>query len=264
MRFRERRLEVQVVFLILFNLVLLSVQSQADLWVRGFSAVLSPPVRVLHGVLDGVAGFFSRLESMKRAEAENRDLKNQLFWTRLANDRLRLENLYLGQFYRMEEQPLFEAGPRIRASIIRRKMSSFFSEYIIDAGYMKGVKVRQAAITPDGLVGIVEEVGAATSIVRPIIHPDAVVSVVDLRSGCHAVAKGDGTGFLELKYLPPYADVAVGDEFFTDCWDFLYPPGLQVGTVLQAVPEESQLKVRLKPRVDFSAQKWLILIREAS
>jgi len=264
LRFRERRLEVQVVFLILFNLILLSVQSQADLWVRGVAAVLSPPVRVLHGVLDGVAGFLSRLETMKKAEVENRDLKNQLLWTRLANDRLRLENMYLGQFYRMEDQPLFETGPRIRVSIIRRKMSSFFSEYLIDSGYMKGVKTRQVAITPDGLVGIVEDVSAATSVVKPIIHPDAVVSVVDLRSGCHAVAKGDGTGFLELKYLPPYADVVAGDLFYTDCWDFLYPPGLLVGAVLEAVPEESQLKVRLKPRVDFSAQKWLILIKEAS
>jgi rod shape-determining protein MreC len=264
LRFRERRLEVQVLFLILFNLILLSVQGQADFWVRGVAAVCSPPVRLLHGVLDGVAGYFSRLEAMKKAEAENRDLKNQLLWTRLANDRLRLENLYLGQFYKMEEQPLFETGPQIRASIIRRKLSSYFSEVLIDAGYLKGVKVRQVAITPDGLVGIVEEVASTTSVVKPIIHPDAVVSVVDLRSGCHAVAKGDGTGFLELKYLPPYSDVVVGDAFYTDCWDFLYAPGLQVGTVLEAVPEESQLKVRLKPTVDLSAQKWLVLIKEAS
>jgi len=32
------------------------------------------------------AGFFSRFEALRKAETENRDLKNRLFWTHLAND----------------------------------------------------------------------------------------------------------------------------------------------------------------------------------
>jgi cell shape-determining protein MreC len=91
-----------------------------------------------------------------------------------------------------------------------------------------------------------------------------VVSVVDLRSGTHAVAKGDGTGFLELKYLPPYADVAPGDLFVTDCWDFQYHPGLPLGTAVEVGSDESQLRVRLRPQADLASLHWLTLVREAS
>ena len=259
MRFRDRRLEIH-----LLVLVLLSVQGQADLWVRAFSTVLSPPVRLLHGGLDAAAGFFSRLNALRQAEAENRDLKNRLFWTRLANDRLRFDKLYLSQFLRNHESAEVENGDLIEASIIRRKMNSYFSDLLISAGSSRGVKVHQVALTPQGLLGIVEEVSSSTAVIRPILHPDAVVSLVDLRSGVHAVAKGDGTGYLELKYLPPYADVAPGDEFLTDCWDYLYPPGLRAGVVIEAAPVESAMRVRLKPCVDLAAQTWVILIREAS
>jgi rod shape-determining protein MreC len=264
LRFRDRRLEFHLLLLVLFNVLLLSVQSQADLWVRGFSAVLSPPVRLLHGTLDSMAGFFSRLDTLRKAESQNRELSHRLFWTRLANDRLRLENLYLSQIQAGREQPILEPGPHIEASIIRRKMTSYFSELLIDAGYLKGARTRQAALTPQGLLGIVDEVSATTATVRPILHPDSVVSIVDLRSGTHAVAKGDGTGFLELKYLPPYADVAPGDEFVTDCWDVQYFPGLRVGVVMEAVPEEGQMRVRLRPWVDPAAQTWLVLVPEVS
>ena|GEM_PF-3276684 len=262
MRFRDRRLEVHLLVLVLLNLILLSVQGQADLWVRGFAAVLSPPVRLLHGGLNAAAGFFSRFEALRKAETENRDLKNRLFWTHLANDRLRLDKLYLSEFLRNHESLEVEIGGRIEASIIRRKMNSYFSDLLINAGSSKGVKVHQVALTPQGLLGIVEDVSSSTATIRPILHPDAVVSLVDLRSGVHAVAKGDGTGYLELKYLPPYADVAPGDEFLTDCWDYLYPPGLRAGIVVEAAPVESAMRVRLKPCVDLAGQTWVILIRE--
>ena len=91
-------------------------------------------MRVLHGALDSMAGFFSRLETLRKAESENRELKSRLFWTRLANDRLRLENLYLSASQAGRDQPIFEPGPHIEASIIRRKLTSFFSEYRADEG----------------------------------------------------------------------------------------------------------------------------------
>jgi len=136
----KRSLEFQLLALVLLNLALLTFQSKADLWVRGFSAVLSPPVILIHRALDGVAGSWGRLDSLRRAEAENRELRDRLFWARLDNDRLRLENLYLQGFRRIAEAPTPEsAGGRIVA-IVRRRSDSYFSELLIDAGSAGGVR----------------------------------------------------------------------------------------------------------------------------
>ena len=260
----KRSLEFQFLALVLLNLALLTFQSKADLWVRGFSAVLSPPVILVHRALDGVAGSWNRLDSLRRADAENRELRDRLYWSRLDNDRLRLENLYLREFRRISENPSPEtAGGRI-VSIVQRRSASYFSELLVDAGSARGVRAGQVALAPEGVVGLVAAVDTLSATIRPIVHPDSVVSVVDLRSGTHAVAKGDGTGFLDLKYLPPYADVAPGDPFVTDCWDQQYHPGLPLGTAVEVGTDEGQLRVRLRPNADLTALHWLTLVREAS
>lgn len=260
----RRSLEFQLLALVLLNLALLTFQSKADLWVRGFSAVLSPPVILIHRALDGIAGSWGRLDSLRRTESENRELRDRLFWARLDNDRLRLENLYLQGFRRIAEAPSPESVGGRTVAIVRRRSASYFSELLIDAGSVRGVRVGQVALAPEGVVGLVAAVDALSATVRPIVHPDSVVSVVDLRSGTHAVAKGDGTGFLELKYLPPYADVETGDAFVTDCWDLQYHPGLPLGTAVEVGADEGQLRVRIKPNADLTAIHWLTLIREAS
>ena len=260
----KRSLEFQLLALVLLNLALLTFQSKADLWVRGFSAVLSPPVILVHRTLDGVAGSWDRLDSLRRAESENRELRDRLFWARLDNDRLRLENLYLQGFRSIAESPSPESAGGRTVSIVRRRSASYFAELLVDAGAVRGVKAGQVALAPEGVVGLVVAVDALSATVRPIVHPDSVVSVVDLRSGTHAVARGDGTGFLELKYLPPYADVAPGDPFVTDCWDLQFHPGLPLGTAVDVATEEGQLRVRLRPHADLTALHWLTLVREAS
>lgn len=260
----KRSLEFQLLALVLLNLVLLTFQSKAELWVRGFSAVLSPPVILVHRALDGVAGSWGRLETLRRAEGENRELRDRLFWSRLDNERLRLENLYLQGFRRIAEAPSPEAAGGRTVAIVRRRSASYFSELLVDAGSVRGVKAGQVALAPEGVVGLVVAVDALSATVRPIVHPDSVVSVVDLRSGTHAVAKGDGTGFLELRYLPPYADVAPGDLFATDCWDLQYHPGLPLGAAVEVGADEGQLRVRVKPHADLTALHWLTLVKEAS
>jgi rod shape-determining protein MreC len=260
----KRSLEFHLLALVLLNLALLTFQSQADLWVRGFSAVLGPPVILVHRVLDRVAGGWERLDSLGRAQGENRTLRDRLFWARLENDRLRLENLYLQGFRRLAENPSLEAAGGRTVAVVRRRSASYSAELLVDAGAGRGVKAGQVALAPEGVVGLVVAVDALSATVRPVVHPDSVVSVVDLRSGTHAVAKGDGTGFLELKYLPPYADVAPGDLFVTDCWDFQYHPGLPLGTAVEVGSDESQLRVRLRPQADLASLHWLTLVREAS
>lgn len=264
MPFRSRSLEFQLLALVLLNLALLTFQSQADLWVKGVSTVLGPPVILVHRVLDGVAGSWGRLETLRKAEAANRELRDRLFWARLDNDRLRLENLYLREFRRLAERPTPEIAGGRPAAIVRRRSASYFSELLVDAGTGRGVRVGQVALAPEGVVGLVTAVDALSATIRPIVHPDSVISVVDLRSGTHAVARGDGTGFLDLKYLPSYADVEADDPFLTDCWDLQYPPGLAVGAATEVFNEENGLRVRLRPRVDLPSLHWLVLVGGAS
>ncbi len=78
-----------------------------------------------------------------------------------------------------------------------------------------------------------------------VTDKDHVIPVKIERSGARAVMAGSGAGRPpELRFMPPSADVRVGDILVTSGLDGTYPPGLAVAKVESVERDAGQIFAR--------------------
>lgn len=142
------------------------------------------------------------------------------------------------------------------AKVIGKDPGNWFEVFTIDLGASDGVEEDMAVITPDGLVGRIEEVGINRSKVMTIIDSRSRVPVIAERTRDVGVAGGslqgnDNTSQLSIYYLPLDSDIEAGDTVLTSGLGGVFPRGLTVGKVLSAESEDSGVDATLEPAVDF-------------
>ncbi len=154
------------------------------------------------------------------------------------------------------------------ASITGKEPSNWFDVFTIDLGAKDGVKEDMPVITPDGLVGRVEEVGLNWSKVIGIIDGRSKVSAIMERTRDVGVVDGkvgtDGLAVtLTMNFLPIGADVVEGDLVITSGLDGIYPKGLIIGTVTSTTSETGGVQVRIDPAVDFRRLEEVMVVVKA-
>ncbi len=260
MLFPKKGLLFLFLTLLIFNFLILSFQTYSNIWYKAFSLVLSPLVKGTHNIIKFFLDLSYSIKEIKNSKLENKILKEKIIWQKIKMDKISLENLYLRQFYDFQSLP-FNFELYKKAHIIKTDMAGFASKLIISAGGNKGVKENDVCISPEGVIGKIVKVEFFQSYLLPIVNPEGLISGVSERSGTHGVLRGDGSGFLELKYLPPYSDIQETDVILTDCWDRVFPPGLRIGFVVKVKRETEELKVKVQPSVDFSKLNFVFIIK---
>lgn len=124
------------------------------------------------------------------------------------------------------------------AHVIGVGHGGWFSYFTLDRGSAQGVRVRDVAVTPEGLVGQVSAVAANTCRLVPLTEPASSVAVRLQRSRDTGAVEGLGDWRCEVRYLSPDASVEVGDVVLTSGLGGVFPEGLRVGTI-SAVKIES-------------------------
>jgi rod shape-determining protein MreC len=84
-----------------------------------------------------------------------------------------------------------------------------------------------------------------------------------LRNGVRTVAEGTGNeDELRLSLLPATADVKAGDTIVTSGLGGVFPAGIPVGTVVQAVrdPDDILARVRVKPRAALARDRQVMAL----
>lgn len=228
-----------------------------------FSFILSPSIKLVHNSTNFFSNLFFSFKELKEAKEENKILREKIMWQNIKIGKLLLENTYLKQIYEFDSMPTFFEIIS-KAYIIKMDTPAFSSKLIISAGRSKGIKENQVCITPFGLVGKIYKVEYFNSYLIPIVNTESVVSGIIQRTGTHGVIRGDGTGFLQLKYLPPYSEVQENDLVYTDCWDLIYPYGIEIGKVKEVKKQADELNVKIIPSVDFSKLSVVYIIKGAS
>ncbi|MBC7929733.1 MAG: hypothetical protein H7Z38_04105, partial [Rubrivivax sp.] len=120
-------------------------------------------------------------------------------------------------------------------------------------GTAHGVDLDMPVVTPEGIVGRVVGVGPLASQVMPLTDErsaaGAVVGQLGQSNATGSVRGFGKNGLLEMRYVSGLETVNVGDYVVTTGQDRIYPPGLNVGVVVEVVPGSTTMThtIRVKP-----------------
>ncbi len=134
-----------------------------------------------------------------------------------------------------------------------RDPSVWFNSLIINRGSTSGVDLDMPVVTPEGIVGRVVGVGPVSAQVMLITDErsaaGAVVGQLGESNALGSVRGFGKNGLLEMRYVSGLETVSVGDYVVTTGQDRIYPPGLNVGTVVEVVTGSATTPhiIRVKP-----------------
>jgi rod shape-determining protein MreC len=147
----------------------------------------------------------------------------------------------------------------ISARVIADTGGPFVRGLIVTAGKLDGVREGMAAMTGDGLIGRVIEVGDWSSRVLLITDLSSRIPVTIAGSGDRAIMAGDNSSAPKLLYLPPDAVLNAGAHIVTSGHGGVFPPDLPVGVVAEAgrgtysvVPSADLGRINYVRLVDFN------------
>jgi len=216
-------------------------------------SAVSPVQRATTGVGGAGVGFFRGLADLRNAQAENESLRLRLAQaeTELRDARqTRDENERLKKLLDFTKDVQYQPIP---ARVIARDPSVWFNSVIINRGSASGVDLDMPVVTPEGIVGRVVGVGPVSAQVMLITDErSAAGAAVGQLGQSNAVGSVRGfgkNGLLEMRYVSGLETVNVGDYVVTTGQDRIYPPGLNVGTVVDIVPGSATTphNIRVKP-----------------
>jgi len=229
-------------------------------------AVASPAQNAVTGAGGAGVGFFSRLAGMWGAQGENERLRARLAEIEVE---ARGARAALDENARLEAMLKFQQDARfatVAARVISRDPSGWFNSVVVNRGSSAGVAVNMPVVTPDGIVGRVVAVSPVTAQVMLITDDRAAAGAVVGQLGASnalGVVRGVGTqGLLEMRYVSGLEAVKEGDYVVTTGQDGVYPPGLNVGAVVElksgTATTAHQITIKPGARLD-SLREVLIL-----
>jgi rod shape-determining protein MreC len=199
---------------------------------------------VVHKPAQLVAGFFESMNDLKNTYKENKVLKERLeeYVTLEAQvQELKKDNEELRALLDKKES-LSDFDP-IQATVIGRNPDRWQEIIIINKGEQHGVKKNMAVITPEGLVGKVQQASKFTSTVQ-------LLSALDQRNRISAFVQGEENVFgliegydeqrkaLLLKRIPFDAKIKEKQKVLTSGLGDVFPKGLVVGEIIEVEPDE--------------------------
>lgn len=168
-----------------------------------------------------------------------RELAQRERQLREENARLRLERDYWkgqeAQVLRLRSllklKTELPGQPKICARVIARDPQRWYGRLSLDRGYLDGVRPEMVAVGPEGLVGLVREVGARASKVELLWGGDLQVPVKILPSQACGVLYVERRRQGLIKYISYEIPVEAGELVVTSGLGNIYPAGLSVGRV---------------------------------
>jgi rod shape-determining protein MreC len=214
-------------------------------------------------------GWFSGLVHAKSENADLRAKLDKLTAQVVQNETAAAENADLKRQLRYQHSPDFpqDFAP-VTAEVVGRPPTEFDQQVTIAAGSGSGVRVDQAVVTADGLVGKVSHVAGGQARVTLLTDPSIKVSALDVNT--HAiglVGHGDAPGTLTLDRVRKSAVVRDNDSIVTQGWKLnglssIYPANIPIGYVAGASQSEVDLywQAQISPSVHFDSLRSVIVL----
>ena len=211
--------------------------------------IASRPLAALEDLADRARRFIVVYRDNARLAEENERL---LRWRQVALS-LASENKELRDLLKLVPEP---PTSFVTARVIANSGGAYFRSLLVHAGSESGVARGQAAITGEGLVGRVAEVGRRASRVLLITDLNSRVPVIVEGARLRALLTGDNSDRPALRYLDTVSGIRIGDRVVTSGEGGVFPPGLPVGVIASLDGEAP----RVEPYVELSQVEYLRIV----
>ena len=201
----------------------------------------------------------------------------QLFYLRKTNAALQAENAELRAMVAMSQvacamhdttscdslhRQLYTYLP---AQILYNSTDLKNNYLLLNVGSQDGVFPGMAVIAPRGIVGIVKDVSPHFASVLSLLHSQSKVSV-RLSSEAYSGSlywSGRGSDMVEMDEIPSHVDVRKGEKVVTSGYSLFYPPGIEVGRVVDVLSKPGDEFLRLSVRLvqDFKALDKVYVVK---
>ncbi len=178
-----------------------------------------------------LGSYFVSLQEARSLAAQS-DKKLTLNTLKLQKiEQLQIENEHLRRLLNLRPQLSVSAKT---VQVLYETPDPYSQRIVIDKGMAESIVVGSPVIDESGVLGQVTRVYPLVSEVTLLTDRDQSIPVMNARTGQRNIAFGNpghARGALELRFVPPGADVEVGDLLTTSGIDGVYPAGLHVATV---------------------------------
>jgi rod shape-determining protein MreC len=184
-----------------------------------------------------------------------RFLENELVESseiKLANDRLRKLLIF-------KERTSLKM---LATSVIAKDPSTLFKTIMIDKGHSSGLSPGLPVVLPEGIVGQIVSVADNYSKVLLITDGNSAVDALVQRTRARGMVKGSTLEDCRLAYALRKHDIREGDILISSGLDGVFPKGLRLGFVKEAVKDSSGIfqDVTVKPFVDFEKIEEVLVV----
>ncbi|MGH6933753.1 MAG: rod shape-determining protein MreC [Dongiaceae bacterium] len=211
--------------------------------------LLSRPSTATAQAIDGIR----ELAALRQENALLREERDRLLQWQTVARRLDSENQQLRTLLNLAPDP---RARFVSARVVGGSGGAFVRSVLVTAGERDGARKNQPAITGEGLLGRVSEVGDRSSRILLLTDINSRVPVVVERTHEQAVLAGNNSNSADLKYLSADTKVAVGDRIVTSGYGGIFPPGLPIGVITKL--EKGQAAVQ--PYVDWERAEYVRLV----
>jgi rod shape-determining protein MreC len=149
-------------------------------------------------------------------------------------------------------------GPRpLGARVVGRSGAPLTRVITLDVGTSDGVRRGDGVIDKNGVVGLVLAVGRRSCDVLVMADSSSAIDVVVQRTRARGILRGAGSDeqyTARVEDFDKLRDVKPGDAIVTSGLGARFPPGVLVGTVIEAeAPDDSlYLRADVRPAADFA------------
>lgn len=212
-------------------------------------AIFSENASTLFG---NVSSTITSIKDYFRLKEINESLANEniLLKNRLEEYELLRDTIIHGMVVQ-DSIPVYEyiGAKQVNATYNRTK------NYItLNRGRKNGLQKEMAVCTPEGIVGLIQDLSDHFAVVIPLINVDSRISAKIKKNNYYGSLQWDGNDYAYsyLNDIPYHVEVNAGDTIVTSGLSKIFPEGIVVGYV-ESVDKETAnfLKIKVKLAVDF-------------
>ena len=212
-------------------------------------AIFSESASTLFG---NVSSTITSIKDYFRLKEMNESLANEniLLKNRLEEYELLRDTIIHGTVVQ-DSIPVYEyiGAKQVNATYNRTK------NYItLNRGRKNGLQKEMAVCTPEGIVGLIQDLSDHFAVVIPLINVDSRISAKIKKNNYYGSLQWDGNDYAYsyLNDIPYHVEVNARDTIVTSGLSKIFPEGIVVGYV-ESVDKETAnfLKIKVKLAVDF-------------